>query len=93
MPIALASEARPWEGAGWRAVEAQHKSATLGLVHGNLAEQDLLEVILVKPNRACQRTQKDFIFYSVRRFDICRRSRVRAFVRHWSPAFSMERRR
>ena len=46
MPIALASEARPWEGAGWRAVEAQHKSATLGLVHGNLAEQDLLEVIL-----------------------------------------------
>ncbi len=45
-PIALASEARSWNGSGWRAVEAQHKNATLSLVHGNLAEQDLLESII-----------------------------------------------
>jgi hypothetical protein len=45
-PTALASEARPWEGSGWRAVEAQHKNATLSLVRGNLAEQDLLESII-----------------------------------------------
>ncbi len=50
-PIALASEARPWEGGGWRAVEAQHKVATMSLVHGSLADQKLLEDILeeVKP--------------------------------------------
>lgn len=45
-PIALVSEARTWEGSGWRAVEAQHKNATLGLVHGNLAEQELLETLV-----------------------------------------------
>lgn len=45
-PTALASEARPWAGAGWRAVEAQHQVATLGLVHGSLSAQTLLEDIL-----------------------------------------------
>lgn len=45
-PTALASEARPWEGGGWRAVEAQHKVATMSLVHGSLADQKLLESIL-----------------------------------------------
>lgn len=44
--IVLASEASTWDGSGWRAVEAQHKNATLSLVHGNLAEQDILENIL-----------------------------------------------
>lgn len=45
-PVALASEARPWEGGGWRAVEAQHKNATMALAHGNLNDQALLESIL-----------------------------------------------
>lgn len=45
-PIALGSEARSWEGAGWRAVEAQHKNATMALVHGDAEDQALLEGIL-----------------------------------------------
>ncbi|MDP2829011.1 MAG: RES family NAD+ phosphorylase [Sulfuricellaceae bacterium] len=50
-PTALASEALPWEGGGWRAVEAQHKVATMTLAHGSLFDQNLLENILeeVKP--------------------------------------------
>lgn len=49
--IALQSKANPWAGAGWRAVEAQHKNATLSLMHGNLHDQAALENILdeVKP--------------------------------------------
>ncbi|MDR2239050.1 MAG: RES family NAD+ phosphorylase [Zoogloeaceae bacterium] len=46
MPIALASESRDWARAGWRAVEAQHKVATMGLAHGSLADQAMLEHIL-----------------------------------------------
>lgn len=51
MPTALRAEARAARGSGWRAVEAQHKNATLALVHGNLDGQALLEDILdeVKP--------------------------------------------
>lgn len=45
-PTALASEFVRWSGRGWRAVEAQHKVATMGLVRGNVAEQALLEDIL-----------------------------------------------
>ena len=45
-PITLASEVRPWEGTGWRAVSAQYESATLALVRGDLTEHDLLETIL-----------------------------------------------
>ena len=45
-PTALASEARPWLGKGWRAVEAQHRVATMTLVRGDLADQSLLEDIL-----------------------------------------------
>ena len=45
-PSALASEARPWHGSGWRAVEAQHRVATMVLVQGNLSDQALLEDIL-----------------------------------------------
>lgn len=50
-PTALASEARPWQGSGWRAVEAQHKVSTMSLVHGSSDDQALLENILeeVKP--------------------------------------------
>ena len=45
-PTALGSEARPWKGSGWRAVEAQHQVASLRLVGGNLADQALLESLL-----------------------------------------------
>jgi hypothetical protein len=45
-PTALASNSRNWAGSGWRAVEAQHQVATMGLTHGNLANQALLEIIL-----------------------------------------------
>ncbi|MEO8225659.1 MAG: RES family NAD+ phosphorylase [Gammaproteobacteria bacterium] len=45
-PTALASEARAWEGSGWRAVEAQHQVASMSLVAGNLADQALLEAVL-----------------------------------------------
>jgi hypothetical protein len=40
-----------WTGRGWRAVEAQHKNATLSLTHGDLKRQSLLEEIIdeVKP--------------------------------------------
>lgn len=50
-PTALRSEARPWQGAGWRAVEAQHQASTMALAHGNIADQATLENILeeVKP--------------------------------------------
>ena len=45
-PTALASEFVAWQGAGWRAVEAQHQVATMGLVHGDLGAQAVLEDIL-----------------------------------------------
>lgn len=45
-PTALASEFIGWQGCGWRAVEAQHKVATIGLVHGNVGAQAVLEDIL-----------------------------------------------
>lgn len=50
-PTALESELADWEGSGWRAVEAQHKVATMGLVRGNVGAQIVLEDILeeVKP--------------------------------------------
>lgn len=36
----------PWAGSGWRAVEAQHRNATMALVSGNLDEQAILEQII-----------------------------------------------
>jgi hypothetical protein len=42
---ALGSELRPWQGALWRAVEAQHRVATARLVD-TLQEQSLLEDLL-----------------------------------------------
>lgn len=50
-PTALRSEAHPWIGSGWRAVEAQHKNATIALTHGSLQRQSVLEDIIeeVKP--------------------------------------------
>jgi hypothetical protein len=46
MPTALKSEAAAWKGRGWRAVEAQHKNATMALVHGSLRQQSILEEII-----------------------------------------------
>lgn len=45
-PSALASEAVALRVSGWRAVEAQHRVATMVLVKGRLADQALLEEIL-----------------------------------------------
>lgn len=47
----LQPEARPWVGSGWRAVEAQHKNATITLTHGNVRRQAILEDIIeeIKP--------------------------------------------
>lgn len=52
-PTALASEAKPWQGNGWRAVEAQNQVATMGLVHGDARRQSILEEILeeAKPSQ------------------------------------------
>lgn len=44
-PVALSSEARRYEGRGWRIVEAQHRVSTLKLVD-SLAEQRLLEDLI-----------------------------------------------
>lgn len=44
-PDALSSEVRPYSGAGWRIVEAQHYVSTMKLVD-SVAEQDLLEGLL-----------------------------------------------
>jgi hypothetical protein len=47
----LRASAKPWDGSGWRVVEAQHKNATIALVQGNAVEQAVLEDIIesVKP--------------------------------------------
>ena len=50
MPTALLPDARTWTGSGWRAVEAQHRNATLGVVHGHLSNQALLEDIIEEVN-------------------------------------------
>lgn len=57
-PTALASEARPWLGKGWRAVEAQHRVATMTLVRGDLADQSLLEDILEEAKPVLPRDAK-----------------------------------
>jgi hypothetical protein len=46
MPTALRSNVQAWQGSGWRAVEAQHKNATISLTHGDQAAQALLEDII-----------------------------------------------
>lgn len=46
MPTALRPEARDWKGSGWRAVEVQHRNATIALVMGNVEEQAALEDII-----------------------------------------------
>ena len=46
MPTARSFKLVEWSGHGWRAVEAQHKNATLALVHGDLNAQAVLEQII-----------------------------------------------
>lgn len=46
MPIVLLPESRAWRGSGWRAVEAQHKNATISLVMGSVEDQAVLEEII-----------------------------------------------
>lgn len=46
MPTARLPEPRAWSGSGWRAVEAQHRNATMALVGGRLDDQALLEEIV-----------------------------------------------
>lgn len=46
MPIAPPLEFHPWQGSGWRAVEAQHKNATIALTMGNADDQAVLEGII-----------------------------------------------
>ena len=46
-PAALASESEPYEGRGWRFVEAQHRVSTLKLVD-TLEEQRILEGLIEK---------------------------------------------
>ncbi len=45
MPAALSSEVRPWVGAVWRMVEAQHTASTMKIVDTD-DEQNLLESLL-----------------------------------------------
>jgi len=45
-PIVRLPEFGSWQGAGWRAVEAQHRNATMALVDGNQDEQRILEQII-----------------------------------------------
>lgn len=46
MPTAPRLETGPWQGGGWRAVEAQYKNATMALAQGRLDDQALLEDII-----------------------------------------------
>lgn len=69
-PTALASEARPWSGSGWRAVEAQNQVATMGLVHGDVKRQALLEDILeeVKPAQPSETTGLHWLLFTPFRY-------------------------
>lgn len=70
MPIALRFNAVPWHGSGWRAVEAQHKNATMALVHGRLDDQAVLEDIIeaVKPRRPPETDGLDFLLWTPFRY-------------------------
>ncbi len=69
-PTALGSEARPWSGTGWRAVEAQNQVATMGLVHGNVKRQALLEDILeeVKPAKPSETVAMHWLLFTPFRY-------------------------
>jgi RES domain len=57
---ALGSELRPWRGALWRAVEAQHRVATARLVD-TLQEQALLEDLLEDSKPALARSSRHYL--------------------------------
>ncbi len=69
-PAALSSEARPYRGAGWRLVEAQHRVSTLGIVD-SLAEQAVLEDILeaTKPVLPPECAGLDYLLATPFRYD------------------------
>jgi hypothetical protein len=64
---ALASELRPWQGALWRAVEAQHRVATARLVD-TLQEQALLEDLLESSKPAAARPPKHYLLMTPFRY-------------------------
>lgn len=69
-PDALASEAKPWHGRGWRLVEAQHRVSTLKLVD-DLGEQALLEELLeaTKPPLPVECRGLDYLLATPFRYD------------------------
>jgi len=69
-PRAVSSEARPWRGAVWRMVEAQHVASTMKLVDTG-AEHDLLEALLesVKPPMPTEAEQLDYLLVTPFRYD------------------------
>lgn len=82
MPAALSSEARPWAGAVWRMVEAQHIVSTMKIVD-NHDEQDLLESLLEgsKPAQAAGALKLDYLLATPFRYSPVRGgSRFRAIT-------------
>lgn len=71
-PIALQSEACPWTGSGWRAVEAQHKNATIALTHGDVRRQAILEGIIEEVKPRLPASAEGLHFCSPRLFGINR---------------------
>ena len=69
-PRAVSSEARPWRGAVWRMVEAQHVASTMKLVDTG-AEHDLLEALLEsgKPPVPAEAAQLDYLLATPFRYD------------------------
>lgn len=72
-PHAVSSEARPWQGAVWRMVEAQHIASTMKIVDTR-DEQDLLEALLEssKPAPPAAAQQLDYLLATPFRYDSLR---------------------
>lgn len=69
-PAALASESAPYEGRGWRFVEAQHRVSTLKLVD-TLEEQSILESLIemTKPVIPADSRHLDYLLATPFRYD------------------------
>ncbi len=81
-PVAVSSEARPWAGAVWRMVEAQHIASTMKIVD-NDDEQDLLETLLEgsKPAQPTSAVPLDYLLATPFRYNPLRGgSRFRALT-------------
>lgn len=68
-PPAVSAEARPWAGAAWRMVEAQHVASAMKIVDGP-AEQDLLESLLdgSKPAQPAAAAALDYLLMTPFRY-------------------------